>query len=142
SGNDFRRYAGDRAKVRNVSDDNRAGANQRAFADGHARQYRGIDADIGPILDADRSDLQISLYDRDIGGHGGMLGAEHFNAGPDADKFTHEKIARIQESLRSDPGAITNHEASVITALQDDAFADEDPLAELHCFGMNDRDAV
>src|SRR5262245_12918547 len=111
--------------------DNRAGANNGAAADRHARKNRGIRTNIRPSANTDRLDLEIGLHDWQVDRDAGMSRAQHFCPGAPANVVLEGQIAGVEVRLRANPNVIADDCRPVVASLNVGLRADEDTVADL-----------
>jgi hypothetical protein len=130
------RHTGDDREGFDVGDDHRSGADDRALADRHTRQDRGIGADVCPCADAHRLDLEIRADDGHIDRQAVWLDPRILAPGPQP---THSSMIRSRASSR--PAGRSRllspiTACAIVAALNVGLGADEDAAADLEGFGM------
>jgi hypothetical protein len=131
-----RGHAGDDRECGNVGRDHRTRADDRALANGDTGKDDGIDADVSRSPDAYRFDREVGLDDRYIDRHARVFRTEHLGSGSPANVILDDEIARVEVTLRTDPGMVADDAPAIETPLDERLFADEDAVANLEGLGM------
>src|SRR5438128_4295189 len=122
------------AERRYIPSNNRAGADDAAFADRNAGQDYGICTDIRASLDRHASDLEFSLDDGYFDRQSSVNRAQHFSARPPTDVILYHELTCIKIALRSNPHVVSNHTVPVETALYVCLSAYENSASNLERF--------